>query len=160
MFFTGLFTYKSRGIENKVTLFSSGFQEATIIESVKYHHWCVAHPYHKISTFTLLYWSLFIGVQTVLDTDDIKCCFTELKNHLNHDIIHTDMKNTTITHINAKNVFKAHFHDFELVFLIDFTFLCDDKFEDLNVFFVIVSYEKTIKIIMMITIHLMKEFYL
>ena len=119
VFVTGLLTYKSRGIENNVTLFSSGFHDATMIESVRNHHWWVAHQYQSNNTFTLLYWSFFIGVQTVFDTDESIACFTLSNNHLNHDINHTDKKKIAMMQIIVKHTFRNVFPDldFLLIFL-------------------------------------------
>jgi hypothetical protein len=117
--------------ENNVTLFSSGFHEATIIESVRNPHWCVAHPYQRRSTFTLLYWSVFIGVHTVFDTVESIACFTLSNNHLNHDINHTDRKKIKIIQTKTKHTFKKVFHN--VVFLLNFfIFFCEERLEDVN----------------------------
>ena len=115
---TGLFTYKSRRSENNVTLFFSGFREATIIESVRNHHWCLAHPYQSNNTLMLPYWSVFIGVQTVLDTDDITVCFILSNTHLNHEIAETDKKKIIKIQINIKNPFNIHLDFFVWLFLV------------------------------------------
>ena len=148
--------------ENNVTLFSSGYRDATIMESVRNHHWCVAQPYHKSRTFTLLYWSFFIGVHTVFDTDERIDCFTLLKSPLNHDIIHTDKKKTTKIHIKTRNILRIIFPVDFSVFLCGMFFLGEERLDALNSLFldIIHKNQKWIKfrIIIMIIYYLMEQF--
>ena len=128
-------------------MFSSGFRDATIIESVRNPHWWAAQPYHKSNTFTLLYWSLCIGLQTVFETDERTDCFTLSKNHLNHDINHTERKNIITIPIRTRIVFKIILPIDLFSLLCGIFFLGEDRFEDLkSLFLLIINFQKTNKI--------------
>jgi hypothetical protein len=68
IFFSLSFTNKSLGTESIVTAHNSGFREATMIESAKYHQACDDHQNHAIKTFTFPNSSLIMSCQRLLLT--------------------------------------------------------------------------------------------